>query len=322
MCQSPVMKRFIPFILCHLLIGHPARGVEIDGYREFPAGVVFISLNEGEVTQSMELKWGGDGGDAAETGPVLQTRSVAGEADPAKIKLDAKAAESLFSQAARLVPRYGLPAASTRLPKSSDGFQIRLGDSAWPLWLNYPKSEPGRWNQALELWLAMERVAGPGLPSKLMRPEALAAPGPKEPRPGVGPVSEYTRVKFLLTRVVPSKPDYESISLSWERWDDGKITLSANLYPRTGDAAKATPEAKIIPAMHKQLQTLFRKHRHAGPPSKAKQGGKGKSDRIEVIVMVGDHPGEARITCHERDASQWADAQAIWRLAREQFPAP
>jgi hypothetical protein len=316
------MKRFIPFILCHLLCCHPVRGVEIDGYREFSAGVVHLSLTEGEVTQSMELKWGGEGGDAAAPGPVLRANSGAGAAAPVTVKLDAKAAESLFSQAARLVPRYGLPAASTSLPKSGDGFQIRLGDSDWPLWFNYPKSEPGRWNQALELWLAMERNAGPGLPSKLMRPEALAAGGPKEPRPGVGPVSDYTRVKFLLTRVVPSKPDYESISLSWERWDDGKITLSATLYPRTGDPAKAVPEAKIIPAMHKQLQTLFRKHRHAGPPSKAKQGGKEKSDRIEVSVMVGDHPGEARITCHERDASQWADAQAIWSLAREQFPAP
>ena len=48
----------------------------------------------------------------------------------------------------------------------------------------------------------------------------------------------------------------------------------------------------------------------------------GKSERIEVIVMVGDHPGGARITCHEHDASQWKDALAIWRLARDQFPAP
>jgi hypothetical protein len=235
------------------------------------------------------------------------------------VKLDAKTAESLFSQAARLVPRYGLPAASTSVPKSRDGFQIRLGDSDWPLWLNYPKSEPGRWNQALELWHAIEREAGSKLQSKLARPEALAVAGGKEPRPGVGPIPDYTRVKLMLTRVMPSKPDYETISLSWQRSDDGKISLSAMWYPRTGDAAKAEPEAKIIPAMHKQLQFLFKTHRHSGAPAKVKQGG--KSERIEVIVMVADHPGEARITCHERDASQWPGALAIWSLARDLFPA-
>lgn len=314
------MKSLGAFILCHLLVSNPSPAIEIDGHREFPAGVVHISLTEGEVTQSMELKWGGDSGDAAGPGPVLQASSGAGGAAPATVKLDAKAAESLFSQAARLVPRYGLPAALTSVPKSRDGFQIRVGDSDWPLWLNYPKSEPGRWNQALELWNAMEREVGSKLASRLARPEPLAVASGKEPRPGVGPIPDYTRVKLLLTRVMPSKPDYESISLSWQRSDDGKISLSAMWYPRTGDAAKAEPEAKIIPSMHKQLQSLFKTHWHTGAPTKVKQGG--KSERIEVSVMVADHPGEARITCHERDASQWPGALAIWSLARELFPAP
>ena len=314
------MRRLIPFILCHLLGCHAARGVEIDAYREFPAGSVFISLTDGGVTQSMELKWGEGSGEAEEAGPVLHANSGAADAAPAIVKLDAKAADSFFSQAARLVPRYGLPAASTSVPKSPDGFQIRIGNSDWPLWLNYPKSEPGRWNQALELWNAMEREVGSKLPSKLARPELLAVAGGKEPRPGVGPIPDYTRVKLLLTRVMPSKPDHESISLSWQRSDDGKISLSAMWYPRTGDAAKAEPEAKIIPAMHKQLQSLFKTHRHSGAPAKVKQGG--KSERIEVSVMVADHPGESRITCHERDASQWPAGLASWSLARDLFPAP
>jgi hypothetical protein len=314
------MKRLIPFILCHLLSCHPARSVGIDAYREFPAGVIHISLSEGGVTQSMEVTWGGDGGDAGDSGPVLQARSGAADAAPAVVKLDAKTVESLFGQAARLLPRYGLPAASTSVPKSSDGFQIRLGNSDWPLWLNYPKSEPARWNQALGLWHALEKEAGAKLPSKLARPEALAVAGGMEPRPGVGPLPDYTKVRLLLTRVMPSKPDYESIHLSWQRADDGKISLSATWYPRTGDATKAEPEAKIIPAMHKQLLSLFKTHRHSGAPGKVKPGG--KSERIEVIVMVGDHPGEARITCHERDASQWPAGLAVWKLARDLFPAP
>ena len=82
------MKSRVAFILLHLFVSNLSPAIEIDGYREFPAGVVHISLTEGEVTQSMELKWGDDGGDAAGPGPVLQASSGAGAAAPVTVKLD------------------------------------------------------------------------------------------------------------------------------------------------------------------------------------------------------------------------------------------
>jgi hypothetical protein len=122
----------------------------------------------------------------------------------------------------------------------------------------------------------------------------------------------------------------QSMEMTWgqasaesgmQKSNDGKISFGGTWYPRIGDSLKAAPEAKAIPDIHKQLQSMLRSYRLVMPSSKGKQNPDRSHERFEMSVMVGDHPGEARLTYFESDSSQWSNAQAMWKIARELFPA-
>jgi hypothetical protein len=316
-----IMRALAVSIICHLSAWQAAAGIAIAGYREFPSGLIGITLTEGGVTQSMEMTWGQASAETGSKGPVVGVRMNRNDSSRQFVEVDDNVTGRLFTQATQVITRYGLPIVSTSVPKSADFIQIRMGYPGDPLWLNYPKSEPARWNQALELWRAMERVVSPKVPSKLMRPEPMAVAGGLAPQPGIGTLAEYTNVRILLTRVIPSKSQYESINISWQKSNDGRISFGGTWYPRIGDSLKAAPEAKAIPDIHKQLQSMLRSYRLVMPSSKGKQNSDRSHERFEMSVMVGDHPGEMRLTYFESDASQWSNAQAMWKIARELFPA-
>lgn len=326
--QTNSKKRFLIIIrgiaasvIFPLSMSQSATAIPITGYRDFASGLIGISLTEKGVTQSMEMTWGQAAAEAGRKGPAVEVRMNRNDESRQFVEVDNKVTEQVFSQAAQVIARYGLPIVSTSVPKSADFIQIRMGYPSDSLWLNYPKSEPARWNQALELWHGMERVVSPKIPSKLIHPEPIAVAGGPAVQPGIGSIAEYTKVKILLTRVMPSKSQYESIDISWQKSDDGKITLGGKWYPRIGDSLKAAPEIKAIPDIHKQLQSMFRNYRLVMPSTKGKPNSERSLERFEMSVMVGDHPGEARLTYFESDSSQWPHAQALWKIVRDQFPA-
>ena len=122
----------------------------------------------------------------------------------------------------------------------------------------------------------------------------------------------------------------QSMEMTWgqasaesgmQKSNDGKISFGGTWYPRIGDSLKASPEAKAIPDIHKQLQSMLRNYRLVMPSSKGNQNPDRSHERFEMSVMVGDHPGEARLTYFESDSSQWSNAQAMWKIARDLFPA-
>ena len=291
--------------------------LEIAGIDHFAAGLCRVTLIDGEVFQSVECKWGG-----TQEAPQRKIPDAAvvtrANGTPAPIAMDRQALEKWFSAVQKSARAYSVPPTLPDRKADKGSIRVCIGALNDFIWLTYPKSDPALWNQGVEIWNAA-RVAS-GSPDKLAAAIPLAVPAGVKPPPGLGPLTDFTDFSLRLTKVNQAKGDYGTLAIQWQRREEGRIEFKIAWSPRTGNDLEVKPDPKSIPAFHKALQAAIRGYRHDFKFASRKDAQGRAFERIDLDIMTGGRSGQTTLKYFAPDTSQWTVGQAMWNLARDQFP--
>lgn len=302
------------FILCPQF----CEAISLGSLRDFPAGKISLSLKQERERASIEIQWGGSPADGSKGPRFKLTQSGVREATEGE--LSEKQLSLLFNNLQKLAQSYTVPSCRTAEASQKNHFQLYVGHQSDPLRLSFPVNEPVLWNEAVTCWMELGKNLQQS--DELDWPEVtqIDLPSPEVSQPGLGAISDFTSLKFILERVHRSESNYGLLSGSWTRSKDGQIDFTVRYAPRTGDHLKATVAPSQIRPLFTQFQRIVSGYNYPSFAGKKPQALSRDYDSIDLSLSASGQPGEVNFPHFSFDSSQWSQADKLWGLAVKLFP--
>ena len=292
--------------------------IKIEQRNEYPAGMIHMSLNDEKGSMSFRVAWGGDTDITGKNGPFVELRRY-GAKTSETINLKPETVDKLFVVCSQLSSTYYVPRSAKDDANRAHAIQLYLGAGSDPVMLTFPANEPKLWNFAVEHWTKIVAIFKTDVSVDI----PLLSPLKDDARPlpkGMSSLADFTTLSIQVTKVNRKKSEYGTITISWKRTEDGKITFDAEYLDRLTRTIKSKPAPKQIKPIFDEVQSLAKNYRY---PSFAfnKNTPLGRDyDSIDVRYIPSTQSGFHKLPFISKDATQWNDAESLWNLAKELFP--